>query len=207
MLWTWSDIFHRQLKSGQPFKQVNPTISIWFLDNNLFKEVPDQYHHEFAVMEKQRHELLCDQLNIQIIEMQKWVSGLKSNSDLDAWLQFLNCAQELEIEDLPQPLQKPQIKKAMKTLQRISQSDREHDKYMRRMEYLSVQASLELDREEALDALRVSKEDLKAKEEALNQKDVALSQKEAEKNAEKQRADQYRQALIDAGIDPDSLPN
>jgi hypothetical protein len=88
----------------------------------------------------------------------------------------------------------------MKTLQRISQSDREHDKYMRRMEYLSVQASLELDREEALDALRASKEDLKAKEEAL-------SQKEAEKNAEKQRADQYRQALIDAGIDPDSLPN
>ena len=116
MLWTWSDIFHRQLKSGQPFKQVNPTISIWFLDNNLFKEVPDQYHHEFAVMEKQRHELLCDQLNIQIIEMQKWVSGLKSNSALDAWLQFLNCAQELEIENLPQPLQKPQIKKKRKNL-------------------------------------------------------------------------------------------
>ncbi len=95
----------------------------------------------------------------------------------------------------------------MKTLQRISQSDREHDKYMRRMEYLSVQASLELDREEALDALRASKEDLRVSKEDLKAKEEALSQKEAEKNAEKQRADQYRQALIDAGIDPDSLPN
>jgi predicted transposase/invertase (TIGR01784 family) len=57
-LWTWADIYQRQLKSGESLKKLNPTISIWFLDKPLFKENQDQFHHQFGILEKQGHELL-----------------------------------------------------------------------------------------------------------------------------------------------------
>jgi predicted transposase/invertase (TIGR01784 family) len=175
MLWTWADIYHRQLKSGEPFKSLNPTISIWFLDKPLFKDAPEQFHHQFGILEKSRQELLSSQFDLQVIEMDKWKSSLKSKSSLDSWLNFLNYGEDLELENLPEELQVPEIKKAMKTLQRFSQSDKEHDLYMRRMEYLSVQASLEQDREEAL---KEREEALKAREEAVKERDAILKENE-----------------------------
>ena len=96
ILWTWADIYHRQLKSGESFKMLHPTISIWFLEKPLFKEAHDQFHHQFGILEKQRHEMLTPQFDLQIIEMGKWETSLKNHSDLDSWLKFLNYGQELE---------------------------------------------------------------------------------------------------------------
>jgi hypothetical protein len=45
----------------------------------------------------------------------------------------------------------PKIKKAMSTLTRFSQSDREHDLYMRRLDYLSVENSWKGELEDALE--------------------------------------------------------
>lgn len=184
MLWTWADIYHRQLKSGESFKKLNPTISIWFLDKTLFKDAPDQFHHQFGIIEKQRHELLTPQFDLQIIEMNKWDISPKHHSDLDSWLKFLNYGQDLEPENLPEDLRTPVILKAMKTLERFSQSDKEHDLYMRRMEFLSVQATLEEDREEAF----------KQKEEAFKQKEEAL----AVADKLRRENDELRKALAEA---------
>jgi len=48
---------------------------------------------------------------------------------------------ELESDKLPPELRIPEIQKAMSNLTRFSQSDKEHDLYMRRMERLSIDNS------------------------------------------------------------------
>jgi predicted transposase/invertase (TIGR01784 family) len=170
MLWNWSDIHHRQLNKSEDYTLLKPTICIWFLNETLFKSVLDQFHHQFGIFEKTRHELFSPQFNLQVIEMEKWTSSLKTESDLDAWLKFLNYGGELDPDQLPDDLQIPEIRKAMKTLERFSQSDKEHDLYVQRLEYLRVENSWKSATEKA----------------------------EAE-------AQKYREALIKAGIDPDSI--
>ncbi|MEW5817645.1 MAG: Rpn family recombination-promoting nuclease/putative transposase, partial [Spirochaetota bacterium] len=37
MLYTWAGLYAKQLKQGEPFRQIPPVISIWLLGENLFK--------------------------------------------------------------------------------------------------------------------------------------------------------------------------
>jgi len=195
MLWTWTDIYHRQLQAGQSYELLNPTISIWFLDESLFK-VKNQYHHCFAVMERSRQEILSPHFNLHVIEMKKWISALtirtKADSDIDLWLKFLNYGQDLESEKLPPELRIPEIQKAMSTLTRFSQSDKEHDLYMRRMERLSIDNSwkegvAKAERRAELEAQRAEKAEKERNDEA----------KRAEK-AERERNDEAKRAESEA---------
>ena len=136
------------------------------MDESLFK-VKHQYHHCFAVMEQSRHEILIPHFNLHVIEMQKWVSALKSGpqtkTNIDHWLKFLNYGQDLESEALPPELRIPESQKAMSTLTRFSQSDREHDLYMRRLERMSIENSwkegvAKAERKAAMEAKRAENE-------------------------------------------------
>jgi predicted transposase/invertase (TIGR01784 family) len=179
ILWTWTDIYHRQLQKGQKYKMLNPTISIWFMDESLFV-TKDQYHHRFAVMERARKELLTDHFDLHVIEMQKWTSRLTTQGTIDLWLKFLNYGQDLEAEKLPEELRIPEIQKAMSTLTRFSQSDKEHDLYMRRLEYLSVESSWKGGLEDAQKErdLAMKERDIVQKEKDIVQKEKDIVQKE-----------------------------
>jgi predicted transposase/invertase (TIGR01784 family) len=140
MLWTWSNLYHRQLDKGQDYRSLTPTISIWFVDDDLFPE-STSFHHRFGVLERDHHELFCDHLDLQIIEMGKWNSCLKTGDDIDLWLEFLNCSSQLDPQNLPPQFQSSEFQKAVSTIEHFSESDVAHDLYMRRLEYLSVESS------------------------------------------------------------------
>jgi predicted transposase/invertase (TIGR01784 family) len=140
MLWTWASLYHRHLEKGHDYRELTPTIAIWFVDEDLFPSV-DAFHHQFGVLERERHELLCDDLDLRIVEMQKWGSCLRGERDIDLWLEFLNCSSELDPEALPEKFQKTEFKKAVSTIEHFTESDVAHDLYIRRLEYLSIESS------------------------------------------------------------------
>jgi uncharacterized protein (DUF3084 family) len=98
-------------------------------------------------------------------------------------LEFLNYGQDLESESLPPELRIPEIQKAMSTLTRFSQSDKEHDLYMRRLEYLSVESSWKGGLEDAQKErdLAITERDLAIKERDLAIKERDLAMKERDK--------------------------
>jgi predicted transposase/invertase (TIGR01784 family) len=153
------------------------------MGESLFEE-QDQFHHDFRILEKSNFRNLSEHFNLHVIEMQKWTSSLKGDSLLDSWLKFLNYGEDLDSDTLPEDLQIPVIQKAMSTLTRFTQSDEEHDLYMRRLEYLSLENTWKSAREQA--------ESRAVKAEAEKEQVVAEN-------------DKLRQALLDAGIDPDEL--
>jgi len=198
MLWTWTDIYHRQLQAGQSYDLLNPTISIWFMDDSLFT-VNNQYHHRFAVMEQSRYEILSPHFNLQVIEMKKWISAIrtrtKADANIDLWLKFLNYGQDLESEKLPPELQIPEIQKAMSTLTRFSQSDKEHGLYMRRLEQLSIENSWKegLAKAEQKAELAVQRADSEARRAESEAKRAESEAKRALK-AEQERNDEAKRA-------------
>ena len=176
MLFTWADIYHRQLLSGEKYYQLKPTVSIWFLDEALFPKV-DAFSHRFGLMERTRFERLTDHLDLHVIEKNKWRDCLGTDADIDLWLEFLNCSKELDSDNLPEKFKTNVFKKAMSTLVHFTESDLAHDLYMRRMTHLSIENTWKAGLEDA------------------NARAVEAAAK----------VEIMRKRMKDAGLDPDSL--
>ncbi|NCC39656.1 MAG: hypothetical protein EOM21_09435, partial [Gammaproteobacteria bacterium] len=50
MLYTWTDLFSQQLKSGEDYSQLRPVHAIWILEAPLFRDRPD-YAHCFQIQD------------------------------------------------------------------------------------------------------------------------------------------------------------
>ena len=201
MLFTWADIYHRQLLSGENYHQLKPTVSIWFLDETLFPKVK-AFSHRFGLLERNRFERLTDHLDLHVIEMNKWHACLgtdtNTDADIDLWLEFLNCSTELDSDNLPEKFKTNVFKKAMSTLVHFTESDQAHDLYMRRMAHLSIENSWKAGIEEA------RKEADEAR--AIADKATALADKESQLRQEATaRVEIMRMRMKAAGLDPDSL--
>ena len=48
MLYTWSSLYHSQIKKGDDFGKLKPVISIWILNESLFDNV-DDFHLPFVL--------------------------------------------------------------------------------------------------------------------------------------------------------------
>ena len=208
MLFTWADIYHRQLLSGEKYHQLKPTVSIWFLDENLFPNV-EAFLHRFGLMERTRFERLTDHLDLHVIEMNKWQTCLgadtNTDADMDLWLEFLNCSRELDSDNLPEKFKTNVFKKAMSTLVHFTESDVAHDLYMRRMTHLSIENTWKAGLEEAH-----ARADMEAqlRQEAAARADMEVQlRQEASARADEAvaKVEIMRKRMKDAGLDPDSL--
>ena len=76
--------FHQQqLHQGQDYLELNPTISISFLDHVMFPQVPD-YHLCFRLLEKTHHFPLTHDLEFHILELPKFMKKAEElTTDLD----------------------------------------------------------------------------------------------------------------------------
>ena len=71
MLYTWSDIYQSQLKSGEKFSELRPVISIWLLTENLFLNSP-AFHHHFQMLDEENQQRLSGHCSIHTLELGKW---------------------------------------------------------------------------------------------------------------------------------------
>ena len=71
MLFSWADLFTRQLKEGEPYSSLMPVVSIWLLDQNTLGNAP-AFHHRFKVADVVNGVGLTDRLEIHTIELEKW---------------------------------------------------------------------------------------------------------------------------------------
>jgi predicted transposase/invertase (TIGR01784 family) len=134
LLYYWSKFNPQQLRAGESYLTLRPTFSICFTNQVVFPNVED-YHLVFRLLEVKRALLLCDDLEIHLIELPKFTKTAEQlSSDLDRWCYFLRYGAELGPEQLPPSLDVPEIRRAMEVLKVFTQEERERYAYeMREM--------------------------------------------------------------------------
>ena len=126
ILYYWSKLHPQQLHEGQDYVELKPTISISFLDQVLFPQVPED-HLRFRLLEQSRHFPLTDDIEFHVLELPKFTkSAAELTTGLDSWLYFLRNAEMMDAEALPAALQQqPLVVRAVEELKMLTDQERE----------------------------------------------------------------------------------
>jgi predicted transposase/invertase (TIGR01784 family) len=144
--------FHQQqLREGEKYSALRPSISIVFLNRVLFPEVAD-YHLRFRLLEERHRLLFADDLEVHILELPKFQkSDVELLDGLDIWIYFLRHAAKIDSDALPKALDYPLLLRALEELKMISKSDVERERYeARRKAQLDYDTGMEAARMEGI---------------------------------------------------------
>jgi len=205
-LYYWSKLYSQQLTEGDEYTRLCPTISICFVNGDVFPD-RDAYHSQFRLLEEDDRFCLTDDLAIHVIEIPKFRLSLEElRKPLDFWLYFLKNGVELDADALPRPLAQPEIYRAMEVLKMFSQNEMERELYEGRLKEKRDRQTFETQvatAERELDeAIRERDEVARKWDEATRERDEA---KQATKLALVERIQLCERLLKQPASDPDEL--
>jgi predicted transposase/invertase (TIGR01784 family) len=148
ILYYWAKLHQQQLREGQDYLNLKPTISISFLDHVLFPEAPD-YRWRFRLLDEQRR-CFTDDIELHVIELPKFAkTAAELASDFEVWLYFLRHAAMIDMDDVPVALKRPLVLQALEELKMLAQTDEERERYeSRRKAQLDYNTGLKVARME-----------------------------------------------------------
>ncbi len=117
VLYYWSKLYSGELKSGEEYGELKQSISIAIVNYNLFD--CNEYHSSFALMEKERHEILTNKCAIHFFELKKINKKVNKDDKMLLWLQLVNAESEEELNML-ENTNIPEMKKAVKVIRNMS---------------------------------------------------------------------------------------
>jgi predicted transposase/invertase (TIGR01784 family) len=186
-LYYWAKLYTEQLKEGEIYGKLKPTININIINFELFPQL-DGFHSKFLITERDRPQyVLTDHLMLHFLELPSWQKN-RWYSKLDRWMAFLKY--EGSKEEIMEILIKDDddMAKAHEQYRHFTADDilREqyeaHEKWRKDYNTLIHSAQQEAEKREKqakLDAARRMKEDGLAYE--LIAKYTGLSEEEIEK--------------------------
>ena len=124
ILYYWSRLYSRQIKSGEDYKILQKAIVILITDFKIENLEELDYHSRWKIMEdKQRKKIILTQkLEIDIIELPKIIGKEKEQDNLLDWLYFLeNPKSERVTEKMKE---NENLKEAVKKLDNLSEDER-----------------------------------------------------------------------------------
>ena len=194
LLYYWARFHPEQLRAGENYRTLRPTISICFVNEAIFPDVPE--HHLIFRLREVTHDLtFSDDLELHLTELPKFTKTVEQLSGaLDRWCYFLRHGAELDPEQLPASLDVPMIRRAMEVLTVFTQDERERAAYEQRLMYELDQRSL---MEEVQEARAAKQEVTAARQEAATARQEAATAKQ-EATAAKQEATAAKQEAATA---------
>ncbi|MGH8498052.1 MAG: Rpn family recombination-promoting nuclease/putative transposase [Methylococcales bacterium] len=195
MAYTWADIYSQQLQSGQDYRLLKATYSIWLLAENLIAD--EDYAHNYKLRDEQGR-MLLDHGGIWVLELAKFDAETIA-TDQQRWLMFFKTGDQLDDANLPEWMNTEEMRKAMSTLKQFSEKERDYHAYQARQNYLREQRTIQGELEELgqkLEQERLEKLDALGREQAALQEKQAALQREAAALQEKQAALQEKQIAL-----------
>jgi len=149
-LFYWAKLYTEQLKASEDYSNLSKAIGIHILNFYSIPEAP-KYHNVFHITEKDDSSLTYfKDLELHTIELKKFSSNPKEGlseiiakvtNALDVWMAFLTKHSLLEKQNLPAPLNDPQLAKAMHVLEVMNFNDEERDSYEGHLKWLRMESS------------------------------------------------------------------
>ena len=145
-LYYWAKLYTEQLKVAGDYGDLDKVIGIHILN---FISILDskKYHNAFHITEKETGMPYFNALELHTVELKKFTDyvghqlATQIQTSLDMWSAFLTRHELLNGQQLPQSLNKPEIKKALDVLTIMHLSDLEQETYEARLKWLKIEAS------------------------------------------------------------------
>jgi predicted transposase/invertase (TIGR01784 family) len=166
ILYAWADLYSQQLRSGEDYDALQPTYTIWILEQTLFPDRPESAHRYRMCDDLGRR--LVDHGTIRLYELSKF-NCTRVETNAERWLKFLKEGDRLDPEHLPDWMQHPIMRQAMNILTQFSEKELDYHRYQSRQEALRVQRTIQRRLEEAIadtNAAREAEHAARAAEEA-----------------------------------------
>jgi predicted transposase/invertase (TIGR01784 family) len=178
MIYTWGDIYCKQLQSGSDFANLKPTYSIWLLGKNAIKD-DDKYIHAYKLRDE-TGKLLTDHGGIWLLELEKF-SAVHVENEQERWLQFFKTGNSLNDDhELPDWMNTQEMRQAMSTLRQFSEKDKDYFAYQARQNYIRQQMTVygELDATKLREQQVIAERDALAlrEQQALAERDAATAE-------------------------------
>ena len=203
ILYYWSRLYTRQIKTGEDYSLLEKTIVILITDFEVKNLKEMDYHSVWKIMDnKTGGKILTDKLEIDIIELPKIKGREKEKDKLLDWLYFLENPKSERVTEKMR--ENKEIKEATEKLDSLSEDER-----MQRIADLRLKAIMD---EKAIyakgleDGERKREEELKERMEELRQKAImdekaiyAKGLEDGERKREeelKERMEELRQKAI-----------
>jgi predicted transposase/invertase (TIGR01784 family) len=122
LLYYWSGGHAEQLLKGERYEMLQPTYTLCFLNEPLFSDAV--YHHCFRVYDEAHGVLLCQDLEIHLVELSKFDLAVEAvQTPLERWCYFFKHGASLDPAQLPATLDIPIIRKAVEVLVKLSREE------------------------------------------------------------------------------------
>ena len=124
ILYYWSRLYSRQIKSGEDYKILQKAIVILITDFKIENLEELDYHSRWKIMENKQGKkiILTQKLEIDIIELPKIIGKEKEQDNLLDWLYFLeNPKSERVTEKMKE---NENLKEAVKKLDNLSEDEK-----------------------------------------------------------------------------------
>jgi hypothetical protein len=156
------------------------------LRQQLAAFVPDRlrYHRRFRLVDVEGPLVLTDHLQIHVLELPNFELALADlREPLDFWLYFLKNGKELDADELPEPLNRVELQRAMEVLKMFSQDRMERELYEGRLrakrDALTQEMALRVAMEQVAESERQRIEVQQRLDTATMQRDAATMQRDA----------------------------
>ncbi|OXM15562.1 Rpn family recombination-promoting nuclease/putative transposase [Paenibacillus herberti] len=138
-LFYWSKRYSSQLQEGQSYTELKKCVTINILNYSFIAN--NRYHNIFHLREDETGLELTDDIEVHFMELSKLnEESISLEGGLINWLLFLKGADKANWEVLK--MNEPTLKKAMDTLEFLSQDHEARRKYEERQKYLHDEASM-----------------------------------------------------------------
>ncbi len=154
MVYCWTDLFAKQIQSGERYLRLQPAYSIWLVNAVLTTHDPTPIHR--YKIRDESCQTLIEHGGIWLIELKK-CQLLEVVNEEQRWLKLFIEGDTLDDVNLPDWMQTPEMRKAMKVLQDFSDKEENYHMYASRLDYQRVQWALEDDARESKAELEQAK--------------------------------------------------
>ena len=107
-------LHQHQLREGEEYAELKPTISISFLDDILFPQSAE-HHLRFRLLEETQRFAMTEDIEFHILELPKFTKALPELANsLDIWLYFLRHAAMMNVATPPTEMQQQPLVKGVR---------------------------------------------------------------------------------------------
>ena len=114
----------KQLNPGEEFKLIQPVYSLNFINDVGFESDPDEFYHDYAIVDVAHNDRHIEGLRFVFIELPKFKPKTIAEKKMAVlWLRFLTEINAKTEEAPPELLENPETAKALKLLEKSAYTE------------------------------------------------------------------------------------
>ena len=121
ILYYWSKLYSRQIRTGEEYEKLSKTIVI-LITNYEIKNIDEDYHTKWQIMEVDKKIILTDKLELHIIMLPRIIGQEKNKDKLLDWLYFIENPKSERVAN--KMGENKELKEAVEKLDRLSEDER-----------------------------------------------------------------------------------